>query len=61
MSFTIRRNDERYGPPFLRGVWPERIIIEGVTSEEARLIAEKLSDHFAGCQFYYYVVEDEHS
>ncbi len=54
MTWTIRKNIERYFPDFDRKM-PNLITCEG-TQEQAAELAERLTNWNAGCDYAYYVV-----
>ena len=58
-KWTLIRDDHRYAPSERQlKENPPKICIEG-TLKQAEHIAERLSLHEAGCDYYYYVEEIE--
>jgi hypothetical protein len=49
---VLKRNDERYTPK--PGRWPDEILVHG-TVNQARFVAESLSNFEAGCDYFWYV------
>ena len=52
--FTIRKNSDRY--PGICPSMPEEFHVSGVTGEQADQIAERLTNHEAGCDWAWYRV-----
>ena len=50
------KNDDRY--PGIAREWPKVFIVEGLNLERAVDLAEKLSNHEAGCDYAWYCHED---
>ena len=59
MRWTIVQNRDRYG--MLRSFegLPEKFIVEGMTYKEAEELAYNLGGSEAGCDYCFYVEEDE--
>lgn len=55
-EYTIIKNTERYGD--IGRELPNQFKIVGVSLKQAIEIAERLSNHEAGCDFAYYCKED---
>ena len=59
VDYVLRRNDKRYSPSEYQEIHnPELILIVG-TKKQAKHVAKTLSSCEAGCDYYYYVLDDE--
>jgi len=57
LEWVILRNSERYGD--MASELPDVIVTSG-TREQAEKLAEQLSSNYPGCDFLFYLKDDEH-
>lgn len=51
--YIIVKNTDRY--PGIGKGYPDEFLVEGLTAEQADLLAFQMSNHEAGCQYAFYV------
>jgi hypothetical protein len=54
--FIVKKQSDRY--PGLADDLPNEIVCHG-TKEQAELLAERLSNYYPGCDYIFYVVDEE--
>ncbi len=57
MQYEIRRNDERYGD--MAKDLPSTIICLNCTEDQARLVAQRLTNWYAGCDYMFYLFPED--
>ena len=55
-TYTIVKNSERY--PGIGWAFPESFQVIGISLHQAKILAERLTNHEAGCDYAYFCKED---